>query len=273
MDRQTLVPNELVIVDGSRDKKTDCIIQGRRHTSKYPILYIRSEPNLTIQRNIGILHSSGEYLYFFDDDIVLDSKYLENIQKTFLDDKYLKIGGIAGRIVNFPAANKPVDRIFRKLFYLTDLGRGRIKLSGLPEHRNDSVLSYVNVLSGCCMAYKKEVFVHFRFDENLKGYSYLEDIDFSYRVSQKFGLLYQPLAKCEHFATTFKNANSRTLRRMLVRNHLYLFKKNIPKDICHLYAFGMSLIGLLINNGIMLKDINACIGIIEGLMNPLRTTT
>jgi glycosyltransferase involved in cell wall biosynthesis len=273
LDAQSLQPDELIIVDGSKNENTFSLISEKKITSKYYIKYIKSEPGLTKQRNIGINESQGKYIFFFDDDVILNSKFIQVIYETFNHFEHFNIGGVMGRITNVTINNclkHKFDKIFKKLFFLTELGTGKIKLSGFPSVRNDENLSVVNILSGGITAYKRDVFVDFCFDENLTGYSYLEDIDFSYRVSQKFRLLYQPLARCEHFATTFKEADARSLRKMLARNHFYLFKKNIPKDLFHLYAFGMSLIGLLIYNALLLKDIKACIGIIEGLMNPLR---
>ncbi len=272
LDVQSLQPDELIIVDASENEKTFSLISEKKITSKYYIKYIKSKPGLTRQKNIGVTESNGRLLFFFDDDVVLDRKFIEIINDTFIEFEEYNVVGITGRITNNQISIKLIDKLVKKAFFLTDCGKGKVKLSGLPEHRMDRKLSFVNVLPGGCTAYSRKIFSHYLFDENLTGYSYLEDIDFSYRVSQKFRLLYQPLARCEHFPTTFKEANARSLRKMLARNHFYLFKKNMPKDLFHLYAFGMSLIGLLIYNALLLKDIQACIGIIEGLMHPLRIT-
>jgi hypothetical protein len=55
-------------------------------------------------------------------------------------------------------------------------------------------------LSGANSAYKREVFDHFRFDENLKGYSFMEDILFSHTLFKKYpGTLFMtPYAKFIH---------------------------------------------------------------------------
>jgi hypothetical protein len=47
---------------------------------------------------------------------------------------------------------------------------------------------------------EKKGFLEFSFDENLKGYSYMEDVLFSYSVFRKYprGLLINSLAKCVH---------------------------------------------------------------------------
>ena len=120
------------------------------------------------------------------------------------------------------------------------------------------------------MAFKREVFSKYLFDERLTDYSYMEDVDFSYRVSREYKLIYQPEAKLEHLSTTYKSMDSRLLRRMMVRNHFYLFRKNMPKDPFHIFGFTMSLIGLFLYNAFIMKDIQGVMGIAEGLMKPLR---
>ena len=142
-------------------------------------------------------------------------------------------------------------------------------MSGFPEHRNDNKLALVEVLTGCCMVYSRDVFSKYSFDETFSGYSYLEDVDFSYRVSKEFILVYQPYAKLKHFSTTFIKCDSQYLRKMMIRNHFYIFKKNIPKDIPHIFAFIISIIGLFLGNAFLLKDLRACRGILEGLLKPL----
>jgi GT2 family glycosyltransferase len=92
----------------------------------------------------------------------------------------------------------------------------------------------------------------------------MEDVDFSYRVGQKYILLYQPDAQIKHLASTYQNKNSRLLRRMLIQNHSYIFKKNFPQDIIHLLAHLSSIFGIFVYNLLFQKDLKACKGVIEG---------
>ena len=121
-------------------------------------------------------------------------------------------------------------------------------------------------------AYRRDVFLKQLFDEKLGGDSYMEDIDLPYRVSRDYKLLYQPKATLEHFTKTHTNIDSRFLRRIIIRNHIYLFRKNIPKNLPHLYGFFMSILGLLLYNSIVAKDIRACLDLIEGIIHPISVT-
>jgi GT2 family glycosyltransferase len=157
--------------------------------------------------------------------------------------------------------------LFRKAFFLTQEGRGNIKPSGFPAHCNGDSPAFVEVLSGALMAYRREAFGNAEFDTKLIRYAYMEDVDFSYRISRYFRLFYQPLACAEHHATTYQTADSRNLRRMMIRNHSYLFRKNLPQDLYHQFAHYISIAGTFLYNLIFQKDLKACLGVLEGFIS------
>ena len=70
--KQTILPNELIIIDASKDKKTYELINEKCKDEKYYIKYIKSNPGLTRQRNIGVKESKCRLLLFLDDDVVLE---------------------------------------------------------------------------------------------------------------------------------------------------------------------------------------------------------
>jgi GT2 family glycosyltransferase len=129
--------------------------------------------------------------------------------------------------------------------------------------------SYVEVLSGCNMTYPREVFLQFFFDETLTGYSYMEDIDLSFRISRNYPLYYQPKARLEHFPTSYKTYGSRVLRKMMIQNHRYLFTKNQPQDLQHVLSHWISIHGVFLYNILIQRDFSAAMGVIEGLREPI----
>ena len=270
LSNQTINPDEVVIVDASRNDDTNKMLNQKSKQLLYDIVYKKTSPGSARQRNIGSTLSSGKYLFFFDDDVVLDSDYIRIIMETFSQLQGIQLGGLTGRIVNIQESPESWETVFKKIFFLSDFGDGQIKLSGFPSLRIDEKASYVGFLSGCNMVYPKAIFSQFLFDERLTGYSYMEDVDLSYRVGKKYPLYYQPKARLSHFSTTYRKVDSRFLRRMMMRNHYYFFRKNLPKDVLHLFAFAMSIVGLLFYNGLMMKDVGACVGIVEGILKPLR---
>lgn len=57
----------------------------------------------------------------------------------------------------------------------------------MSTYTESPVTSSTEWLSGCNMAYKREVFEHLEFDWKLLKYSYSEDVDFSFRIFKKYG--------------------------------------------------------------------------------------
>ena len=51
--RQTIFPEELIVVDSSTDRMTEQLIEDYKKVLEFPIRYIHTEPGLTKQRNIG----------------------------------------------------------------------------------------------------------------------------------------------------------------------------------------------------------------------------
>ena len=196
--------------------------------------------------------------------MVLEQGYLSAVLEAF--DSNPGIGGVTGMITNGKGPTKLVDRIFPRIFFLTEFGDGKIKPSGFPTYRRDADPADIEILSGCNMIYSREVVSRFLFDENLTGYSYMEDVDFSYRVSRCYRLVYQPKAKLQHFPTSYRQTNSRLRKAMLIRNQLYLARKNFPQRACHLYAIAVSIIGQLLYNIAVSKDFGACRGVVDGVL-------
>jgi GT2 family glycosyltransferase len=251
---QTLLPQEIVIVDASDTLELAKRLDTWSGRDKIRVLCIRSEPGLTRQRNIGVEASFGDVVFFFDDDIVLEKNFIEEIVKIFENDAGREIGGVAGDILGARKVRMKRQRwrlLLRRLFFLFDFSKGEFRLSGFgtwPYGLDE--IQYTECLPGGEVAYRREVLEEFSFDERLTGYAYMEDVDFSYRVSRKYRNVYTPSAKCSHIQPESERLNrterkSRAERKkMLLTNHAYLFRKNMPQTLAHKAAFWLSVIGL-----------------------------
>lgn len=269
VDRQTLLPAELILVDASETDETKKLAAAQEKDAAYPVRYISSKPGLTLQRNRGLDAASGKYLAYFDDDVVLEPECLSFFTEAFKGHPGPRVAGVTGLATNIGQRATGLDGFLKRLFFLTDMGAGRIKLSGFSEMRVGDKPGFVEVVSGCNMAFKKDILKKYRFDERLTTYAYLEDLEISQRLGKDHVFWYEPRARLLHLSTTTVNPDTRRLRRMLVRNHAYLFKKNTAKDFLHYYGFTMSILGLLLYNGLYNRDPWAVLGIVEGLLNPL----
>ena len=105
--------------------------------------------------------------------------------------------------------------------------RGGFFVEGVSASKDVRRLEYMN---GWFMSYRREVFDKVRFDENLSGYAWKEDIDFSYRVSQLGYVLVQtPRARIDHRKSDVERFTPYDHQRMNLANQFYLHRKNMPQ--------------------------------------------
>jgi GT2 family glycosyltransferase len=279
---QTHVPDEIIIIDSSGNSELKLKLNSLHILTKIPIEYFHINVSLTRARNIGIEKSKGgDIIVFLDDDVILDGHYFEEILKVFNKDKKKSVGGVTGNRIGVTSSGlkenqqktvvgQLLDNIFlllKKFFFLPCPGDGKFRLSGVPSgiFENKRIIE-VEVLSGCNMAYRREVLNEFKFDENLSGYCFMEDVDFAYRVSRKYKNIYTPFAKLDHNVSTAARDKAYARMKMTIENHHYLFKKNIPQDLKHELAFWWSVIGL-VAMAMLGRNKEGLKGLMSGIIN------
>lgn len=252
IERQTRKPDELIIVDASTNEYFEEELMT--NFGRLNVKYTHTEPGLTKERNTGIQASSGDTIFFFDDDVILEPNYLENVLKVFEDGEKGEIGAVMGRITEPPQSRRGklkriISKAINKLFLLTAAGDGRFKLSGFPTYPHHLTQpKYIECLSGCCMAFRRAVFTNLEFDENLILYAYMEDSDIAKGViGQGYKIYYEPSARLVHKHSLTSRLNIYQTSRMLVINHYYLFKKNWPQTPLRRIAFWWSTVGLVLS--------------------------
>ena len=247
---QTELPQELIIIDSSDiPLNNDSGLQRQmlELQMNMSVKYVHSDPGLTKQRNIGVKSAQGDILYFFDDDIVLEPNYLENMNKAFLEHPEC-IGGMGTllKIKRPTLRDRPMLFVRHLFLQQTDYGDGKFYQSGFARHFfSEDQFANVKVLSGAIMAFRKEVFDQFLFDEKLHDYCFMEDVDISKRVSDKYLLFHNPLAKADHRHADGGRGDIFQNRKMYMFNHRYLFMKNYyPNNRFALIPHIWSIIGL-----------------------------
>ncbi len=189
LNNQSVFPSEVVIVDGG----------GKRLGSEFKdfknldIKYIQMKPpSATKQRNMGIkaVDENCSFIGILDDDIILEERAVENMMD-FWKKADKRIGGAAFNLLNHPELYAEKFKslgITEKLGLYSKTG-GNVLASGFQSligTLNES--KFVNWLPSTAVVWRKKVFEEFLFDEWYKGYSYLEDLDFSYEVGKKYKL-------------------------------------------------------------------------------------
>jgi len=253
--KQIRLPDELIVVDSSDTEGVHEYLN--RSNIPMPFYYFHTRPGLTYQRNVGIEKSRGQLLFFFDDDIHLEPNYIELIEKVFIDDTLGRIGAVGGRIAGmkrrektsiFHWLKKNYFNMLRHIFLQSDFGTGRFRYSGMPTHPHLLMTSrYIECLSGCCMAFRRQVFTLARFDEKLRGYGQMEDADISKQVlNAGYKIYYEASAVLDHKISAADRLKDRELAEMTVLNYAYLFRKHWAQNLGRKIAFYWTLLGLFV---------------------------
>jgi len=251
LQKQTRQPTEIIIVDSSDERLSESAqFQAAFHKNNFPstkLIYQHTTPGLTRQRNVGIKLAHGDVLYFFDDDVELEPEYLEAMNRVFAT-KPEYVGGM-GSVTNLSAPASKKYRLFRKMFLLQrDYSHGFFTWSGMPTHAyGTKVFKQVQVLGGCCMAFRKSALQKHQFDESLGAYAYMEDCDISKRVSDCGPLFFNPDARLKHFHSSIARDRVVENRAMYIKNYSYLFFKNFyPQNRFKVFGYAWSLAGLFL---------------------------
>ena len=268
---QTALPDELIIVDSS-----DVSLQESHRfveqfsDAQFPTVqlrYLHTKPGLTYQRNVGIDHATGDILYFFDDDVVLDKDYLEQMNGVF--EQHPEYAGGMGTVHGMPQAQYGWYWAIQRLFLLQrNYASGNFTWSGMPTHAyGTNSFKRVEVLGGCCMAYRAEAVRTHRFDETLGRYAYMEDCDVSLRVSRIAPLFFNPAARLIHTHSPVARDKIVDNRAMYIKNYTYLFFKNVyPTNRLKIIAYCWTVMGLFIQ-ALLCRNIASVRGYWKGIMH------
>jgi GT2 family glycosyltransferase len=246
---QSVLPAELCIVDSSEEPLGRAEIERMCEEAGLEVDYVHPAPRgLTRQRNIGIDRTSGDPVFLIDDDVTLAPDVHEEILEEY-GRWGPELGGVRGAPV-FPQRPGRLTILWRRLFGMGGFwpdASGRMRSGFFVEgvSASDSVrrLQYFN---GWFMSFRREVFEHERFDENMIGYAFMEDFDLSYRVfRQGYVLVQTPRARIDHHKSSSERLSTFDHQRMALANQFYLHRKNMPQTLRYKSALWWALVGTL----------------------------
>lgn len=228
---QTVNPVEVIVVDDTPNDTIKIVCEG--YESKYEkietdLKYIKNprQRSAAVARNVGIENAVGGLILFLDSDVILYPEFIEKILEVFHDNSNAlgvqgwMIKGIIERKIKYHSM-----QIFNKIFYLSHHSKNRCKILEYPI-----VLSKIincEKLSGANMAFKKNIFDEFRFDERLLKYSYMEDTLLSNSIFQKYpnSLFITPYAKLIHKTSKGGRMKDKELMKHKRRCRKYVLRK------------------------------------------------
>jgi GT2 family glycosyltransferase len=242
--------DELLIVDASEQEKgveSDVrkIVSGRIELVKY----YKTRPNLAHQKNFAVskLDPGCGVVSFFDDDVILEPDYLGSVMDVFERDENSNIGGITGKISN---AKDTGMRFIKKIFCLYSSGKGKILKSGFNVRNLDNMKEpvFIQWMPGGMSSYRKAVFNEFTFDEYYsRNGAGREDIDFSFKVSKKYKLLFISKAVLEHKESSVSRIAEKQFGYIQVVERYYFIRRNMDNFTSKLIFF-WSIFGVIVIN-------------------------
>lgn len=196
---QTRLPDEVVVVDASSSPSPLAVPPSGRPALRRVAAPVASA---TRQRNAGIdaVGPAVDLVGFLDDDAVLEENAVEEMLRLF-SEYGPELGGAAFNMTNHP----PLSHAALKRTALAEaLGlyarrRGAVTPSGFQTMIGRvEATDWTEWLPTTAAVWRREIFRGHRFDEWYSGYSYLEDLDFSYRVGRVYRLAVASSARYRH---------------------------------------------------------------------------
>lgn len=271
---QTYPPSELIIVDQSIDSDSYNIIQELYSLLK-PIpklIYIHntSIKSLVEAKNFGVSKSNGDIVSFLEDDEELNSNYLENILKVFKENDHIL--GCSGVVSNI--RRSLLYRVAFKVFHRGMFDDKRLDIVKYIDCDGDGDLIFSTHISGGLSSYRKEVFDVIKFDLK-NNFFYCEDIDFSMRASDHFGLerfVISTNVCLRHYMSPINRDVLRPRWYRKTREFILLYKKNKHRRFSRLSIFWL-MIGLFfesIYSSINLRNQGPIFGFFNGLLSGIK---
>lgn len=166
---------------------------------------------LCAQRNLGLksINSQSDLLSFLDDDLELAADYFSELRSAFSNGTV--IAGANGNILKE--------------------GCSREEARGIISHGHDchdiKSMHELKSLYGCNMHFRKEYAMMEQFDERLLLYAWLEDYDYSTRISKHGPLVFIPTAKLCHLKEPSGRMDNKKFGFAQIMNPFYIHRKGL----------------------------------------------
>jgi GT2 family glycosyltransferase len=266
---QSILPDELIIIDQSKDSRSKNISRSLfsdRNYASFIYVHDQSICGLVAAKRHGVALATGELIFFLEDDILLSKNYISEILLGF--DQLNKMVGCCGIISNHPPKSHFQSLLFN-IFHTGIFKDIRFNFFKDMDSQGKSLaLVLSDKLSGGVSAWKREVFAHVDFDVS-NGFHMLEDIDFSTRVSNNYSnqLYINPNAKLTHHFSPVGRGNLLSQKRRKANECIVFYKKRKSQSWSLLSIIWL-LVGMLMQSlleSVHVKSFDPLIGCLLGI--------
>jgi glucosyl-dolichyl phosphate glucuronosyltransferase len=200
---QTVSADQVVIIDQSKDDGTRLFVQSicseRRGSMRPQFVYVADATlrGAGAARNLGIERSSGAIFLFLDDDVLLERDFLKEVLAVYRT--HSSVGGVSGMITNY--TRPPFrQRLIEEVFCLGPFRDERLPMYWNADGLRGSDPMHIRKMSGCVMSVRRAALGSDRFDGSYRGAG-AEDVDLSWRLSQRCPILLSARARLTHLRT------------------------------------------------------------------------
>ena len=204
--RSTKLPDEIVVVDDDiTDQKMIVDFKEKFANNNVVFAYYKKDHSqvrrgLSESKNLAPSLTTADIVYFLDDDVILDSQYIENLHQVWVENYHDKnLIGVGGRISN----NRPTttaEKAYRTIFALNGECNWDVNSVGFQvwDERVDTT-EKAYYIHGGVSSYRRELLLQHPFAVFSGGRTGLEDVEHCLRVKLAgYHFYYVPAAHLTH---------------------------------------------------------------------------
>lgn len=242
LEAQTRKPDQIIVVDGS-DPDIRHVVDS---FPNLPLVYVRVfPPSLARQRNAGMA-KMGENITlagYLDDDIVLEPDAIEKMM-SYWAKAAPDVGGVAFNITNFPY---PRFIGAKRLFWIDSYEPARVLASGFVSSLGfqDRDIE-ADWLCGGATIWRREVIESYSYDDWYQGMGFMEDVDYSFTVREKYRLVLLSSARLAHYSRPIRPDRQFLMGKWQIVNRMRFVRKFKSRGLSPTKAWvaGLALCGL-----------------------------
>lgn len=227
------IPSQIIIVDQSENSNDRLEIQNMisEYSNITEMIYAyQCTPSSTKARNTALKYAKEEIIVYSDDDVDVYEDTIKNIYNLMQDKSLAMIAGIDD---NSDKSSSNIGYLLGTKSFI-NRKKGHVTLSMLGRFPN-KIAEYTDTMwaMGFFFVVRQSLIKKWgiEWDENLTGYAYAEDLDFSYGYCKKAKenhmrtIMSKSVHVC-HLASQEFRTPSKKSTYMYVLNRAYLSKKH-----------------------------------------------
>ncbi len=245
---QTHRPTELLLVDDGNIPVDPALVQVAVAAGVSTRVIRRSESSSAASRNAGLAAATGDIVMCIDDDMILPPDLLSELADLYERDERGVVAGIG--IVCEQGSWTPKWCIWQGISAATGRVRWAPRRVAARYVRLGVVLAGrlrpAVMMSGGAMTLRGQIARWARFDESMKGYSFGEDREFSYRIGREHALFVAPSLRVAHAPGAGGRGDWRKRGRVYVENILHIVRRSVDGGAGTVLLVALDFIGTMV---------------------------